>query len=252
MRGLRGEAAIAGVAEMSPERKPSRLWMGLEVYSELARRALDDAGMSIRDVDALLTGNNLQEAQMFIPATLIEYMGIESHYSEIVDLGGACGAGLILRAAMAIEAGLCETALCIVHTSMHHQNPHITPQQRARDWGGGIWGSPQAEFEIPFGAVQGTYGYAMIANRYAYEFGLTDAQRAKVAVDQRANAVANPGAVFRTPITIDDVLDSPIICDPLHMLEIVMPCFGGSAFVVTTKERAQRAKNRPVYVVGAG
>ena len=253
MRGLRGEAAIAGVAEMPPVRKPDRLWMGLEVYAELARRALDDAGISVREVDALLTGNNLQEAQMFIPATLLEFMGIESHFSEVVDLGGATGAGLVLRAAAAIEAGLCETALCILHTSMHHQNPNISPSQRARDWGGGVWGSPQAEFEIPFGAVQGTYGYAMIANRYAHEFGLTDRQRAKVAVDQRTNALANPNAVFRdTPIDIEDVLNSPMICDPLHMLEIVMPCFGGTAFVVTTKERAQRAKQRPIYVIGGG
>src|SRR5512139_3049685 len=113
MPGLRGEAAIVGVAEFAPSRKPEKLWMGLEAYSELARMALDDAGLTIRDVDAVLTGNNLQEAQMFIPATVIEYLGIESHFSEVVDLGGASGAGLVLRAAMAIEMGLCETALCM-------------------------------------------------------------------------------------------------------------------------------------------
>lgn len=253
MPGLRGEAAIVGVAEFAPMRKPEKLWMGLEAYSELARMALEDAGLTIRDVDAVLTGNNLQEAQMFIPATLIEYLGIESHFSEIVDLGGASGAGLVLRAAMAIEMGLCETALCMLYTQAHHQNPKAPPMQRARDWGGGVWGSPQAEFEIPFGAVQGTYGYAMIANRYAHEFGLTDEQRAKVAVDQRTNALANPKAVFRnTPITTEDVLNSPMICSPLHMLEIVMPCMGGAAVVVTSKEKAAKTKHRPVYVVGGG
>lgn len=252
-RGLRGEAAIVGVAEFPPMRKPEKLWMGLEAYSELARMALDDAGLTIRDVDAVLTGNNLQEAQMFIPATIIEYLGIESHYSEVVDLGGASGAGLVMRAAMAIEMGLCETALCMLYTQAHHQNPKGQAMHRARDWGGGVWGSPQAEFEIPFGAVQGTYGYAMIANRYTYEFGLTDEQRAKVAVDQRTNALAHPHAVFRnTPITTEDVLNSPMICDPLHMLEIVMPCMGGAAVVVTSKENAARTKHRPVYVVGAG
>ena len=236
MRGLRGEAAIVGVAEFAPTRKPEKLWMGLEAYSELARMALDDAGLTIGDVDAVLTGNNLQEAQMFIPATIIEYLGIESHFSEVVDLGGASGAGLVLRAAMAIEMGLCETALCMLYTQAHHRNPKAPPMNYARDWGGGVWGSPQAEFEIPFGAVQGTYGYAMIANRYAHEFGLTDEQRAKVAVDQRTNALAHPHAVFRnTPITTEDVLNSPMICSPLHMLEIVMPCMGGAAVVVTSK-----------------
>jgi len=253
MRGLTGEAAIVGIAEFAPERKPSRSWMGLEVYSELARLALDDAGLSIHDVDGIITGNNLQEAQMFIPATLIEYMGIESHFSEVLDLGGASGAGAVLRAAAAIEAGLCETVLCIIHTTMPRLNPHASHEKRARDWGGGVWGSPQAEFEIPFGAVQGSYGYAMIANRYRHEYGLTYEQLAKIAVDQRTNALANPKAAFRnTPITIEDVLNSPMIVDPLHLLEIVMPCFGGAAVVVSSKERAARAKNRPAYVVGGG
>ncbi len=253
MAGLHGGAAIVGIAEFAPERKPSRSWMGCEVYSELARQALDDAGMSIRDVDGIITGNNLQEAQMFIPATLIEYMGIESHFSEVLDLGGASGAGAVMRAAAAIEAGLCETVVCIIHTTMPQINPNVPRIQRARDWGGGVWGSPQAEFEIPFGAIQGSYGYAMIANRYRHEFGLTYEQLAKIAVDQRTNALANPKAVFRgQPITIDDVLNSPMIVDPLHMLEIVMPCFGGAAVVVTSKERAARGRNRPAYVIGAG
>ena len=253
MRGLKGEAAIVGMAEFAPERKPTRAWMGLEVYSELARLALEDAGLSIRDVDGIITGNNLQEAQMFIPATLIEYMGIESHFSEVLDLGGAAGAGAVMRAAAAIETGLCDTVLCIIQTTMPQRNPRATPETRARDWGGGVWGSPQAEFELPFGAVQGSYGYAMIANRYRHEFGLTYEQLAKIAVDQRTNALQNPKAVFRnTPITIDDVLNSPMIVDPLHMLEIVMPCFGGAAVVVASKETAQRAKNRPAYIVGAG
>jgi acetyl-CoA C-acetyltransferase len=253
MKGLRGESAIVGVAEMAPERRSSRLWMGIEAHAELARQALADAGLSIRDVDGILTGSRLQEAQMFVPATLIEYMGIESHWSETVDLGGATGAGLVMRAAIAIEAGLCETCLCIITTVGHHQNPRVQAQAVARDWGGGIWGSPQAEFEIPFGAVQGSYGYAMIANRYRHEYGLTYEQLAKIAVDQRTNALANPKAVFRNQsITIEDVINSPMIVTPLHLLEIVMPCSGGAAVVVTSKEKAARTKNRPAYIVGAG
>lgn len=254
MTGLRGDAAIVGVAEFAPERKPQRTFMGIEGYAELARLALEDAGLSIRDVDGILTGHNLQEAQMFIPATLIEYMGIESHFSETIDLGGATGAGAVLRAAAAIEAGLCETCLCIVTTLRHHPNPAIQRHgTQMSDWGGGVWGSPQAEFEIPFGAVQGTYGYAMIANRYKHEYGLTYEQLAKIAVDQRTNALANPKAVFRnTPITIEDVVNSPMICDPLHLLEIVMPCSGGAAVVVTSKDNAHRAKNRPAFIVGGG
>ena len=77
-------------------------------------------------------------------------------------------------------------------------------------------------------------GYAMIATRYAHEYGLKDTQRAKVAVDQRKNANANPAAIFHDQeLTIDAVLESEVICEPLHMLEIVMPAAGAAALLVT-------------------
>ncbi len=248
MAGLRGDAAIVGIAEFAPVRKPDRTWMGMEAYAELGRLALEDAGMQLSDVDAMMTGYVAEASPLFAPGHLAEYLGIESHFSEVVDLGGATGAGQVLRAAMAIETGMCETALCIVHTLPRPQNPKAVKGPFTR----GNWGSPMTEFDYPFGAVGQNYAYATIANRYAYEYNLTDRQRAKVAVDQRTNAVANPKAVFRTPIDIDDVLNSPVIVDPLHMLEIVMPCFGGAAVVVTTKENAKKAKNRPAYIIGGG
>ncbi len=253
MKGLRGEAAIVGIAELAPERKPARQWSGLEIHAELARQALADAAIPLKEVDGLLVGAYMAEAPVLIPSMVTEYLGIGARYSETIDLGGASGAAMIWRAAAAIELGLCETCICILHTTVPYQNPTIPPASRANDWGGGIWGSPQAEFEMPFGAVQGTYGYAMIANRYRHEFGVTPEQLAKIAVDQRTNALAHPKAVFRnTPITIEDVVDSPMICDPLKLLEIVMPCFGGAAVVVTSKERAARTPHRPAFVIGAG
>src|SRR5581483_1971322 len=78
------------------------------------------------------------------------------------------------------------------------------------------WGSPQAEFDIPYGNLAQNCGYAMVAQRYAYEYGYDERALAKIAVDQRTNACANPNAVFYgQPITVDDVLSSPIIADPL-------------------------------------
>jgi acetyl-CoA acetyltransferase len=117
-----------------------------------------------------------------------------------------------------------------------------------------VWGSPQAEFEIPYGLVGQNAGYALIANRYAAEFGYDPVATAKIAVDQRTNACANPDAVFHgKPITVDDVLASKLIADPLRLLEIVMPCVGGAAVVVTTAERARRSgHHRPVHIVGCG
>jgi acetyl-CoA acetyltransferase len=93
----------------------------------------------------------------------------------------------------------------------------------------------------------------MIANRYGAEFGYDPRATAKIAADQRTNACANPNAVFfGQPITVDDVLASRMIADPLHILEIVMPVTGGAAVVVTTAENAAKSGHRPVHVVGCG
>ena len=72
-------------------------------------------------------------------------------------------------------------------------------------------------------------------------------------MQERENALKNPKAVFRDkPITIEDVLASPMVCDPIHLLEMVMPCFGGGAVVLTSAERAKRLRHRPVFVSGYG
>ncbi len=115
------------------------------------------------------------------------------------------------------------------------------------------WGSPQAEFDVPYGNVAQNCGYAMYAQRYHDLYGWDERARAKIAADQRVSACANPSAVFHgQPISIDDVLASRVISAPLHLLEIVMPCTGGAAFVLTTAERARDTAHRAVTVAGFG
>jgi len=93
----------------------------------------------------------------------------------------------------------------------------------------------------------------MYAQRYHDTYGWDEWARAKIAADQRKSACVNPNAVFfGKPITPDDVLASRVIADPLHLLEIVMPCHGGAAVVVASRERARRTRHRPVYVTGCG
>jgi acetyl-CoA acetyltransferase len=106
---------------------------------------------------------------------------------------------------------------------------------------------------MPYGMLGANVGYAMIATRYTHEFGLTDTQRAKVAVDQRKNANANPAAIFHDqPLSIEDVLASEVICEPLHMLEIVMPSAGAAAVLVTSADRVSDAQQPPAWLLGAG
>jgi acetyl-CoA acetyltransferase len=115
------------------------------------------------------------------------------------------------------------------------------------------WGSPQAEFEIPYGNLAQNAGYAMIAQRYAAEYGYDPAAMARLVVDQRRSGALNAHAAFHgRPVTAEEVLASKVIADPLRMLEIVMPVAGGGAVVVASREVAERARHRGVYVTGFG
>ncbi|MDO8674105.1 MAG: thiolase family protein [Dehalococcoidia bacterium] len=95
--------------------------------------------------------------------------------------------------------------------------------------------------------------YGLLKQRHMYQYGTTDRQFAKMAVNQRFNALTNPNALFKgQPITVEDVLASRYTNDPIHLLECVMPCIGAAAVVVTSAERARLLPHPPVYVLGAG
>jgi acetyl-CoA acetyltransferase len=249
---LRGKAAISGVGEF----KPSRYTEGattLGMLVEVAREAIADAGLEMGEVDGLIT-EGFSEAPMFAPATLVEYMGIDARFAEVVDHGGATGAGMVLRAAAAISAGLCETVVCTTAARRERRSTEGPKRSASTGWAGRRSDrTPYSEFEVPFGAIGANYGYAMIANRYIYEYGVTPEQLAKIAVAQRYNACHNPNALFfGQPISVEDVLNSPVIVDPLHMLEIVMPVAGAAAVVVTSAKKARKLKHPPAYILGAG
>ncbi|MBE7519891.1 MAG: thiolase family protein [Thermoflexaceae bacterium] len=249
---LRGKAAIVGIGEF----KPTRYTEGattLGMLVEVGRQAVADAGLEMQEVDGLIT-ENFAEAPFMAPSTVVEYLGIRAKFAELVDLGGATGAGMAARAAMAIASGLCETVLCVTGTRREARSPSGQRRSASSGYAGRrVDRSPYAEFEAPYGAIGANYGYAMIANRYRHEYGVTPEQLAKIAVAQRYNACHNPGAMFfGQPITIEDVLNSPVIVDPLHMLEIVMPCAGAAALVVTSAKKARRLRRPAAYVLGLG
>ena len=255
--GLSGTAAIVGYTELPASKRPTGpLEFTLEQWARLAAATLADAGLEASDVDGICTGH-LQESQIFVPSTIIEYLGIRANFAELVDLGGASSAAMVWRAAAAIELGLCQAVLCVVPA-----NP-MTPMSAAKpvDFGDMLYfgassnryGSPQAEFEIPYGNLGQNGPYGQVATLYAATYGYDERAMAKISVDQRVNANHTPGAIIEhVPITVEDVLASPVIAAPLHMLEIVMPVLGGSAVLVTNAELAKRSRNRPVWIKGFG
>jgi acetyl-CoA acetyltransferase len=254
--GLRGEACIVGIAERPAERKfTGTPTLTLEQWAGLAADALADAGVASSDVDGLVCAGDVAEASLFVPATIAEYCGWSVNLAEKMDLGGATAAGMVWRAAAAIELGICEVVVCATTGQPRPPAPRPRdPSVRAMYGASSIeWGSPQAEFDVPYGNVAQNGGYAMYAQRYHDLYGWDERGRAKIAADQRISACANPSAVFHgQPITVDDVLASRVIATPLHLLEIVMPCYGGAAFVVTSAARARDLAHRPVTIAGFG
>jgi acetyl-CoA acetyltransferase len=247
-------AAIIGLTEWKPQRHWPRPMFALEAMAQLAGEVLTDAGCAKDEVDGIVFGG-VPEAPMFAPSAVTEYLGLRTAFNEVVDLGGASPAGMIWRAAAAIEVGVCETVLVLCPGVPAPPDPAATPGALPSllYTGGDAWGSPQAQFEIPAGLVAAVPSYAMAAQRYRAVYGLDAQILAKIAVHQRYNAQANPDAIFHgTPITVEDVMSSRLIADPIKLLEMVRLCDGGAAVLVTSAARAARAQRRPAFIAGYG
>jgi acetyl-CoA acetyltransferase len=242
---IRAKTAIVGFAELPSRREyPDRSTMS--VLAEVARSAIQDAGLRKEDIDGLICGENVNSI------TLAQTLGMQPRYTASMTVHGASGATSIATAAAAITAGLADYVLCLFGESRPRSSSRIGAAANAR--GGGGPPSIASEWEAPFGPViAANGGYGLIKQRHMFEFGTTQEQFAKCAVDERFNALENPNALWQgQPITIDDVINSRFVNDPLHLLECVMPCSGANATIVTSAERARALPNPPVYILGIG
>ena len=215
----------------------------LALHAEGAVRALADAGMSIRDVDALYT----TEVARFPATAVAEYLGITPTWIEGTMAGGASYEIFVGHAADAIRDGRCEVALITYGNNQR--------SARSRTMGGTVdEHTPVPQFEAPYGALSPISLYAMAAQRHMHEFGTTSEQLAEVAVAARAWSLKHPAAFRRDdgPLSVDDVLASPLVSDPLHALDCCLITDGGGAIVMTTEERARDLANAPVHVLGYG
>ncbi len=243
---LKRSAAITGFSEIKPTRSPEGKTT-LGIWTDVSRQAVLDAGLSMSDIDGLLIAPPVTEMVAMWPSILGEYLNVHLKYGDVVDLGGAAPCGMVWRAAAAIDAGLCRAVLCVSGEASDIDAFYAPrPRRPAAQL-------PYREFEVPYGRMGANSGYALIATRHMHEYGTTARQLAKVAADQRTNANANADALFYdTPLTVDDVLESPLVVDPLHLFEIVRPCTGGAALVVTSPEVAKESEQTAVWLLGAG
>ncbi len=233
-------AAITGIGELKPQRRTDGVTT-MELLARVSRLAALDAGVEPGEIDGLLVGPQVGETPQHVPATVAEYLGLQPTMSNVVDLGGASGPGMIWRAIAAIEAGMCETVLCVLG---NHRNPEA-PRSPNRN--------PIREFDVPFGASGANLSYALLMQAHMAAYNCPPEDYALVAAGARANAQLNPMAIFHgQPASVEEVLASPMVTSPLHLFEIVMPVAGGEAVIVTTDKRSSRSPHKPVRLLGAG
>jgi acetyl-CoA acetyltransferase len=232
--------AVTGIAESAPIPKTEATY--LELAAAVGREAMLDAGLTPAAVDGVLVAPMMAGAPTTLPAMTAEYLGLAPSYCDIVDLGGASAQGMAWRAAAAIAAGACTNVLCVLSEPLGRYGRPVDPT---------AWpGLPRMEFELPYGQAGPTSAYAMAADRHAAEFGTTDEQRAAVVVAQRRNAAGNPLALYRDAIDTGAVLDSPLVCAPLRLFEIVRAVSGACAFVVSAPDIAAACPNGAAWLHG--
>jgi acetyl-CoA acetyltransferase len=235
-RTLRGASAIVGVADAaSPSGQLDLFGRALEV--SVLRDALEDAGLALSDVDGVCHHDS---SMMFA-----EYLGIHPNFTDSTNTGGSSFEVHVEHAAEAIAAGVCDVVVGVYAATPRGDRARKFQRQFNR----GL--NPMVEWELPFGARLPMGPYALAASRHMAQFGTTSEQLAQIAVSTRAWASLNPRARFQEPITIADVLESPMETTPLHRLDCCLVTDGAGAFVMTSAERAASLRKAPVYVLGA-
>lgn len=239
---LRGRTAIVGAADTDVG--VIKHMGATQLCIEAILRALGDAGISKDEIDGLVTCNSMAEPYLYHAETVAEYLQIFPKYCVSVGAGGGTTFTALHQAASAIESGICHTVVIAMADSLRSgmsREKALAMQSST--------GHPQ--FERPYGLPVPAY-YALIAQAHMHEYGTTPEHLAAVAVATRQHAMRNPNAQMRMPITIEDVLSSRLIADPLHLLDCSLVSDGGAAVVLTSRERARDFRRRPVYLLGVG
>lgn len=231
---------IVGSGEADRRPRPGRTATDLAL--EATRAALDDAGLQAGAIDCVFTGYTVAEHHLDFSAIVAQELGIRPKVSGGLSRSGATGASLVASAAMALNSGTCDTVL-----ALWADNRASAPDVDVVS----TFASLFTPYEFAYGPLVATH-YALLAQRYLSDHpGATPEQMASVAVAFREHASRNPYARHRQPITVQDVLASPLVSSPLHRLECTLVTDFGGAVIMTRKDRAGRFKD-PVEVLGWG
>ena len=237
MDGLkRGSAAIVGVAESDLGQVAEDMSV-FDLMGQGVRRALDDCGLTLKDVDGLFCATT--QSRMSVLG-LAEYLKIDPPFLGSTIVGGSSFEYHVAHAMGAIALGLCNVAVIAYGST---QRSVGRKQASVREVN---------PYETPFRPFLPSSAYALAASRHMHEFGTTREQLAAVAVAAREWAKLNPVAWEKKPLTIDDVLKARMVSYPLTVRDCCLVTDGGGAIVVTSAERARSLRKKPAYVLGCG
>ena len=237
---IKNRACIVGAYEHPTRKAPDK--SVAQLHAECAIGALADAGLTKDDIDGYFCAG---DAPGMGPLAMADYMNLRLRHVDSTDVGGSSYLLLVSHAAQAIAAGKCRIALITLAgrpRSAGHSG--TAPRPVVAD-------VPDAPWEGPFGPVT-TNIYGMCAMRHMHEYGTTSEQLAWIKVAASHHAQHNPHAMLRDVVTVEDVVNSPIISDPLHRLDCCVVSDGGGALIVTSPEIAKTLKRPIVKIVGAG
>ena len=238
---INGKAYIAGIYE-HPTRKATDKSLA-QLHAESALGALKDAGLTKDDVDGYFCAG---DAPGLGPLSLVDYMGLKLKHLDATETGGSSYVLHVGHAAEAIAMGKCSVALITLAGRPRAEG--MATGTAPRNYGSS---APDVAFEFPFGPTVVNM-YAMCAQRHMYEYGTTSEQLAWIKVAASHHAQYNEHAMLKNVVTVDEVVNSPMIADPLHRLDCCVISDGGGAIIVTSPEVAKTLKRPLVKVIGAG
>src|SRR6476620_10575185 len=239
---LKGNAYIVGAYE-HPTRKAPDTSLA-QLHAEVAKGALDDAGLSKSDVDGYFCASG--DTPGLGGLSMVEYMGLRLRHIDATDTGGSSYNVHVGHALEAIAAGRCNVALVTLAGRPRSEGIQTGTAPRM-----GNVQQPDVQFEFPYGPATANM-YAMAARRHMHQFGTTSEQLAWVKVAASHHAQHNPHAMLRDVVTVEDVVKSPMVASPLHRLDCCVISDGGGALIVAKPEIAKSLKRPLVKVIGVG
>lgn len=235
---------IAGVGETEQGKIPDK--SSFHFLSEASKLAIEDAGIKKNDVDGLVTAFSLVEQTFMHCTTFADYFGMNPKFFSSIAVGGSTAVWMAAEAAMAIASGQSEVVLCV-------RGDNTLSGISSSGMVALIREMCHAEFEFPYGLTT-PGGYALAAQRYLHEYGNSREHLAAVATTMRKHAADKENAMNKEPLSIEDVLGSRVIAEPLTKYDCSIISDGGCAFIVTTEEKARELgiENKLAYMWGMG